>query len=144
MVQKTYMAKPADLTRQCYLIDAKDKILGRLATRIATLLCGKHKAVYTPNVDTGDTVVVINAGKIRVTGGKLKKKEYQRYSGYPSGQKRVSLETLLGNKPETVIRLAVSRMMPKGRLGDKMQKKLKVYAGEKHPHQAQKPIVLEV
>jgi len=141
---KTYMAKPKDIKRACYLIDAQDKILGRIAAKAATLLRGKHKPIYTPNVDTGDAVIIVNADKVRVTGKKLTDKYYQRYSGYPSGQRSVSLGDMLKHKPTKVMELAIGRMMPKGPLGDQMQKKLKVYAGDKHPHQAQKPIVMEV
>lgn len=142
--QKTYMAKPGELKQQCYLIDAKDKILGKVATKAATILRGKHKPTYTPHVDTGDMVVVINAEKIRVSGRKLEQKSYQRYSGYPSGLKLVSLAVMLEKKPKTVIELAVARMIPKGPLGRRAQSHLKVYAGDKHPHQAQKPIPVEI
>ncbi len=144
MVTKTYMAKSQTVERKYYVVDANGKVLGRMASKIAAVLRGKHKPTFTPHVDTGDTVIVINAEKIRVTGKKLSQKEYQRYSGYPSGQKRVKLETMLQKKPATVIRLAVERMLPKGPLGNKLKKKLKVYSGDKHPHQAQKPIPLEV
>ena len=144
MINKTYMAKPAELTRNCYLIDAQDKILGRIATKAATILRGKHKPDFTPHVDTGDTVVIINAEKVRVTGKKLLQKEYQRYSGYPSGQRCVSLENMLAKNPEEVLRLAVTRMLPSGKLGTQIRKKLKVYAGDKHPHQSQKPITIEI
>ena len=125
-------------------MDAKDKILGRLATKIAVILRGKHKAIFTPHLDTGDGVIVINASKIKVTGRKLKQKIYRRYSGYPGGLREVPLETLLMKKPETVIQLAVRRMLPGGTLGRNMMKKLKVYADDKHPHYAQNPVVLEV
>lgn len=141
---KTYMAKKEDVKRNCYLIDAKDKVLGRLAAKAASVLCGKHKAIFTPHVDTGDMVIVINAEKVRVTGRKLEKKVYQRFSGYPSGQKIVVLGDMLAKKPTQVIRLAVLRMMPKSRLGSQIFKKLKIYAGDKHGHSAQKPILLEV
>ena len=141
---KTYMAKKEDVKRNCYLIDAKDKVLGRLAAKAASILCGKHKAIFTPHVDTGDMVIVINAEKVRVTGKKLEKKVYQRFSGYPSGQKIVVLGDMLAKKPTQVIRLAVLRMMPKSRLGSQIFKKLKIYAGDKHGHSAQKPILLEV
>ena len=144
MFSKTYLAKKTEIQRNCYLIDVQDKILGRLATRVATILRGKHKAIYTPHVDTGDTVIIINADKIRVTGNKLAKKQYQRYSGYPSGQRSIRLEDMLKKSPTTVLKLAITRMIPKGPLGNQMKKKLKIYAGDKHPHQAQKPTVLEV
>ena len=141
---KTYIAKKEDIKRIWYLVDAKDKILGRLATKIAVILRGKHKVIFTPHLDTGDGVIVINASKIKVTGRKLKQKIYRRYSGYPGGLREVPLETLLMKKPETVIQLAVRRMLPGGTLGRNMMKKLKVYADDKHPHYAQNPVVLEV
>ncbi|MCX5681768.1 MAG: 50S ribosomal protein L13 [Candidatus Omnitrophica bacterium] len=146
MIKKTksYMAKDADVKRACFLVDAKDKILGRVAARVATILCGKHKATFTPHVDTGDMVIIIKAEKIRVTGRKLKQKMYHRYSGYPSGLKYVALEDMLANRPTKVLQLAISRMLPKGRLGSQIIKKLKIYTGEKHEHAAQKPIALEV
>jgi len=144
LVNKTYVAKKEDIKRQWYLVDARDKILGRLAVKIAVLLRGKHKVIFTPHLDTGDGVIVINASKIKVTGKKLKEKLYRRYSGYPGGLREITLETLLAKKPETVIKLAVRRMLPGGPLGRDMLKKLKVYADDKHLHKAQNPIVLEV
>ena len=141
---KTYMAKTSEVQRKCYLIDAKDKVLGRVATKVATILRGKHKPTYTPHVDTGDVVIIINAEKIRVTGNKLENKMYQRYSGYPSGQKSVKLSEMLKRAPAQVMYLAVNRMIPSGALGNKVKTKLKVYAGEDHPHQSQKPIPLEI
>jgi len=141
---KTYMAKTADVKRSCYIVDANNKILGRVAARVAAILCGKHKAIYTPHTDTGDMVIIINAEKIKVTGRKLEQKFYQRYSGYPSGQKSVVLADMLTNKPTQVLKLAIQRMLPKNRLGSKIIKKLYLYAGDKHGHQAQKPIALEV
>ena len=141
---RTRMMKSTEVDRKCYLIDAKDQILGRLAAKTATILRGKHKAIFTPHVDTGDMVIIVNAEKIRVTGKKMVQKEYQRFSGYPSGQKRVRLEEMMAKRPTQVIRLAVTRMIPKGKLGDQMVKKLKIFAGDKHTHQAQKPIPLEV
>jgi large subunit ribosomal protein L13 len=143
-MDKTYVAKKEDIKRKWYLVDAKGKILGRLAARIATILRGKHKAIYTPHLDTGDGVIVINAAKIRVTGRKPKQKVYRRYSGYIGGLREVTLENMLKNKPQTVIKLAVRRMLPKGSLGEAMFKKLKVYADDKHSHQCQAPIPLEV
>jgi len=142
--QKSYMAKIEDIQTGCYLIDAKDKVLGKIATKAATILRGKHKPTYTPHVDTGDTVVIVNAEKIRVTGKKLQQKIYQRYSGYPSGQKTLKLEELLAKAPTQVLRLAINRMIPSGPLGSQVKRKLKIYAGESHPHQAQKPIALEI
>ncbi len=141
---KTYMAKPEEVVRKWYLIDAKGKVLGRLATRIAMILKGKTKAIYTPHVDTGDQVVVINASEVAVTGRKLEQKLYRRYSGYPGGLKEENLETMLKRKPEEVIMRAVKGMLPHNKLGRKMLKKLKVYKGPEHSHQAQKPEVLEV
>ncbi|MFA4889013.1 MAG: 50S ribosomal protein L13 [Candidatus Omnitrophota bacterium] len=141
---RTYVAKKEDIKRVWYLVDAKDKILGRLASKVAVILRGKHKPIFTPHLDTGDGVIVINAAKIRVTGRKLKQKIYRRYSGYPGGLKEVTLETMLAKKPETVLRLAISRMLPSGPLGRDLVKKLKIYADDKHVQQSQKPIVLEV
>lgn len=144
MIQRTYVAKKEDIKRKWYLVDAKDKILGRLAVKIAVILRGKHKPIYTPHLDTGDGVIVINAAKIKVTGRKLKQKVYRRYSGYPGGLREITLDKLLAKKPATVIQLAVSRMLPQGPLGRDMIKKLKVYANDKHAHQAQNPVLLEV
>jgi len=143
-MKSSFMAKTNEVKRQSYIIDANNQILGRLAVKVADILRGKHKPIYTPHVDTGDQVIVINAKKIKVTGNKLKQKTYQRYSGYPSGQRRVKLEVMLEKAPEQVIRLAVNRMIPSGALGNKIKTKLKIYADDKHPHQAQKPIPLEV
>lgn len=143
-MQKTFMAKAEDLKRDCYLIDAKDKILGKVATKTASILRGKHKPIFTPHVDTGDMVVIINAEKIQVTGKKMKDKEYQRYSGYHGGQKTIKLEDLMQRAPTQALKLAITRMIPKGPLGNKMKTKLKIYAGEEHPHQAQKPITLDI
>lgn len=143
-MNKTYIAKKEDIKKQWYIVDAKDKVLGRLAVKVAVILRGKHKPIFTPHIDTGDSVIVINASKIKVTGRKLKQNLYRRYSGYPDGLHEVTLETMLAKKPATVVRLAVERMLPGGPLGSKIKKKLKVYADEKHSHQAQNPIVLEV
>jgi len=141
---RTYEAKKEDIKIQWYLVDAKDKILGRVASKVAVILRGKHKAIFTPYLDTGDGVIVINAAKIKVTGRKLQQKVYRRYSGYPGGLREVYLETLLAKNPTTVFRLAVQRMLPGGPLGRKTLQKLKVYADDKHLHKAQNPIVLEV
>ncbi len=143
-MNKTYVAKKEDIKRQWYLVDAKDKILGRLAAKIAVILRGKHKAIFTPHIDTGDGVIVINAAKIKVTGRKLKQKVYRRFSGYPDGLREVSLENMLKINPKTVIRLAVRRMLPGGPLGRDVLKKLKVYADDKHPHKPQNPVTYEV
>ncbi len=134
---KTYSIKPKEIDRHWYLLDATNQVLGRLATRIAQLLMGKHKPIFTRHLDTGDYVVVINASKISVTGDKLKQKNYYRHSGYPGGLKVRNLEELLQSQPQKVIEHAVKGMLPRNRLGAKMMKKLRVYAGEEHPHQAQ-------
>ncbi len=141
---KTYFAKKKDLTRSWYIVDAKDKILGRLASRIASVLRGKHKPIYTPHIDTGDGVIVLNAAKIKVTGRKIQKKLYRKHSGYPGGFREVNLETMLKESPNTVIRLAVKKMLPGGPLARKCLKKLKIYSDDKHTHKGQKPIELEV
>ena len=138
------MAKTENVERKCYLIDANNKILGKVATKAASILRGKHKPIFTPHIDTGDMVVIINADKIKVTGKKLEQKEYQRYSGYPSGQKRVKLETLLKKAPTKVLELAINGMIPSGPLGNHVKTKLKIYAGGEHPHKAQKPLILEI
>jgi len=143
-MNKTYIAKKEDIKRQWFVVDAKDKILGRLAVKVAVLLRGKHKPIFTPHLDTGDGVIVINAAKIRVSGRKLKQKVYRRYSGYPSGLREVALEDMLEKRPQTVVKLAVQRMLPQGPLGRDIIKKLKVYADDKHPHQAQNPVALGV
>jgi large subunit ribosomal protein L13 len=143
-MNKTYSTKKEDIKRQWFLVDAKDKILGRLAAKVASILRGKHKVIFTPHLDTGDGVIVINAAKIRVTGRKLKQKVYRRYSGYQGGLREVPLEVMLGRKPEMVIRLAVKRMLPGGPLGRDVLKKLKVYADDKHPHKSQNAVILEV
>ncbi len=134
----TYSAKPADIKRQWHLVDASGKTLGRLSTQIARLLMGKHKPMFTPNQDTGDFVVVINADKVRVTGNKAKQKLYYRHSGYPGGFKSVTLEKTMQNNPTRVIEHAVKGMLPHTRLGDRMRKRLRVYAGDAQPHLAQK------
>ncbi|CDF58852.1 50S ribosomal protein L13 [Thermobrachium celere] len=141
---KTYMAKAQEVERKWYVVDATDKTLGRLASQIATILRGKHKPIYTPNVDTGDFVIVINAEKVALTGKKLDQKLYRHHSLYPGGLKEIPYRRLLETKPELAIEEAVRRMLPKGRLGRKMIKKLKVYRGAEHNHHAQKPEVLEL
>ncbi len=134
---KTYSTKASDIKRDWHVIDADDKILGKLATQAASWLMGKHKPMYTRNLDTGDFVVVLNAGKVRVTGNKLKQKLYYRHSGYPGGLKSISLEKLIQTHPTRAIEYAVKGMLPHNRLGASMFKKLKVYAGDTHPHLAQ-------
>ncbi|MEW5758084.1 MAG: 50S ribosomal protein L13 [Candidatus Omnitrophota bacterium] len=135
---KTYIARKQDLEQKWYLIDAKNKVLGRLAVNTAKILRGKHKAIYTPNVNTGDGVVIINASKIRVSGRKLENKIYAFYSGYPGGKKEIPLKTMLAKQPTKVVRLAVQRMLPSGPLAYAMLKKLRVYALDKHMQSAQK------
>jgi len=134
---KTYSTKVSEIERQWHVIDASGKVLGRLVTKVATLLMGKHKPTFSPNLDTGDFVVVINAEKIRVTGNKAKEKLYYRHSGYPGGLKSTSLERMMQTNPTRVIEHAVKGMLPHNRLGAKMFKKLKAYAGDTHPHLAQ-------
>jgi large subunit ribosomal protein L13 len=141
---KTYSTKKQDSKRKWYLVDAKDKILGRLAAKIAVILRGKHKPIFTPCLDIGDSIIVINASKIKVTGRKLQQKVYRRYSGYPGGLREVPLGQMLKQKPQTVIKLAIRRMLPGGPLGRDILKRLKVYADDKHPHVAQQPEVLEL
>jgi large subunit ribosomal protein L13 len=143
-VEKTYSAKPADIERNWYVVDAKDQTLGRLATRIATILKGKHKAIYAPHMDAGDFVIVINADKVHVTGRKMEQKMYYRHSGYPGGLTEISLRDQLVKHPTRVVERAVWGMLPKNALGRQMFRKLKVYAGPDHPHAAQKPKALEV
>ena len=143
-MQKTYLAKKGDLRRAWYIIDAQNKILGKLAVQAASILRGKHKVQYTPNIDCGDHVIVINAAKVKVTGKKLSQKVYRRYSGYPGGLREVYLDEMLKKKPTEVIMLAVRRMLPGGPLGRDMIKKLKVYGQDSHPHASAKPVVLEV
>jgi large subunit ribosomal protein L13 len=141
---KTYAVKASEIEHGWWLVDATDQTLGRLATRIATLLEGKHKPIYSPHLDTGDHVVVVNAGKIKVTGNKLLQKRYYRHSGYPGGLREENLQTLLARKPELVIERAVKGMLPQNRLGRAMYRKLKVYSGPNHPHQAQQPQAAEL
>ncbi len=140
----TYTATPATIKRDWYVVDATDKILGRLATEIARRLRGKHKVTYTPHMDTGDYIVVVNAEKIRVTGNKASNKIYYRHSGFPGGLKQITFEKLQQKSPETIIQRAVKGMLPKGPLGRAMFRKLKVYAGPDHQHSAQQPIQLEL
>lgn len=136
---KTYYAKPGEVNREWLLIDAQDQVLGRVASKAAQILRGKHKPTYTPHVDTGDFVVIVNADKVRVTGKKATDKEYYRHSGYPGGLKCETFEEAVAKHPERVIEHAVKGMLPKNTLGRAMAKKLKVYAGAEHPHMAQKP-----
>ena len=140
---KTYSAKPGEVTREWYLVDAEGKTLGRLATQIADTLRGKRKPQYTPHVDTGDFVIVVNAEKIQVTGNKLDQKRYYRHSGYPGGLRSRTLREQLERRPTEVLRVAVKGMLPKNRLARQQITKLKIYAGPEHPHEAQSPKPLE-
>ena len=139
MTTKTYTLREAEIDRRWYVVDATDETLGRLASRIARVLEGKNKPTYTPNLDSGDHVIVLNAGKVAVSRDKLTSKVYARHSGYPGGYKEETLGHLLGRRPEEVLRRAVKGMLPHNRLGAKQLRKLKVYAGPDHPHQAQQP-----
>ncbi|MDP8254381.1 MAG: 50S ribosomal protein L13 [Candidatus Alcyoniella australis] len=141
---KTYNAKPGEVERIWYLLDAQDLVLGRISTRIADVLRGKHKPQYTPHVDTGDFVVVINAEKVKLTGNKLEDKKYYRHTGYIGGLKYRTAEQMLEEKPTEVLKHSVKGMLPKSSLGRTMFKKLKVYAGPEHPHEAQLPRKLEI
>ncbi len=141
---RTYSAKPGEVQRSWHLVDARGKVLGRLATEVAMVLRGKRKPQFTPHVDTGDFVIVVNAEKVLLTGKKLKQKMYYRASGYPGGLKATAAGNLLKSHPERLIQYAVRGMLPKTKLGDAVYRKLKVYAGGKHPHQAQKPVPLEI
>lgn len=140
---KTYQAKKEDIEHKWYLVNAEGKVLGRLSTELAKILKGKNKPTYTPHVDTGDFVIVVNAGKITLTGKKMKDKIYYHHTGYPGGIKEMNAEKLLARKPTEMIRMAVRGMLPKNSLGRQMLRKLKIYAGPNHPHEAQKPISLE-
>ena len=141
---KTYMAKPAEVERKWYVVDATDMVLGRLASQVAMVLRGKNKPTFTPNVDTGDYVIIINADKVRLTGKKLEKKYYRYHTGYIGGLKEVQYKKLMAEKPEFVVYKAVKGMLPKNTLGAKMLKKLRVYAGAEHDHQAQCPVELKL
>lgn len=141
---KTYLATQKDVTRKWFVVDAKGKVLGRLASGIATVLHGKHKPLFTPHIDCGDGVIVINAKDIKVTGRKMQQKLYGTYSGYPSGLNQRGLDRMLKEKPAQVIRVAVKNMLPKNKIGRQMIKRLKVYADKNHPHQSQDPEELKV
>lgn len=141
---KSFIAKPNEIERKWYVIDADGKTLGRLSTEIASILRGKHKPIFTPHVDTGDYVIVINAEKVVLTGKKLEQKAYRYHTGYPGGLKEVPYSTLIEKNPEKIINLAVKGMLPKNSLGRSMFKKLKVYKGSEHKHEAQKPEVYEI
>jgi large subunit ribosomal protein L13 len=143
MTSKTYVTKPTDIEHRWWVVDAEGQTLGRLASKIAPYLTGKNKPIYTPNLDTGDYVIVINAAGIRVTGNRMSQKRYYRHSGYPGGLRSLTLEQLMEKNPERAIESAVRGMLPRNALGRQMLKKLKVYAGDEHPHAAQQPQVLE-
>ncbi len=143
-MRTTYITKTADIERKWYVVDATGQTLGRLSTQIAHILKGKHKPIYTPTLDTGDNIIVINADKIEVTGKKLDQKLYRKHSDYVGGLKETTLREMMDKKPEQVIKLAVKGMLPKKALGKQMLGKLHVYAGENHPHAAQMPEVLEI
>lgn len=142
-IMKTYMAKPAEVERKWYVVDATDMVLGRLASQVAMVLRGKNKPTFTPNVDTGDYVIIINADKVRLTGKKLEKKYYRYHTGYIGGLKEVQYKKLMAEKPEFVVYKAVKGMLPKNAIGRTMIKKLHVYAGNEHNHQAQQPVELK-
>ncbi len=141
---KTFSAKPADVQRDWYLVDASGKTLGRLASEVARRLRGKHKPEYTPHVDTGDYIVIVNADKIKVTGKKARDKKYYHHTGFPGGIRETDFQTLQGYKPERIVELAIKGMMPRNPLGRDMLRKLKVYAGSEHPHSAQQPRTLDI
>jgi len=143
-MKKTPTPKKGEITRKWYLIDARNKTLGRLASQIAKILRGKHKPYFVPHMDCGDGVIVINSKYIKVTGKKLKQKVYRKHSGYMGGLKTITLEKLLEKNPAKVLRLAVERMIPRTSLGKRIMRKLKIYPEDKHPHQAQKPQILEI
>ena len=140
----TFMAKPAEVTRRWLLIDATDLVVGRLAVQIANILRGKHRPEYTPHIDTGEFVVVINAGKLRFTGKKMQTKEYHWYTRYPGGLKTATARTLIDTHPDRILREAVKRMVPRNKLGRQQMTKLKIYGGPQHPHQAQQPQELTI
>jgi len=141
---KTYQAKKEELEHKWYLVNADGKVLGRLSTELVKILKGKNKPTYTPHMDTGDFVVVVNAGKVTLTGKKMKDKIYYHHTGYPGGIKEMNAEKLLAKKPTEMIRMAVKGMLPKNSLGRQMLRKLKIYAGPSHPHEAQRPVPLEL
>jgi large subunit ribosomal protein L13 len=141
---KTYVTKPADVERSWYVVDAEGQTLGRLASQVAAVLRGKHKPIYSPSVDAGDFVIVVNADKIHVSGRRMEQKMYYRHSGYPGGLSEMTLKEQLNRYPTRPVELAIKGMLPKNKLGRQMIKKLKVYAGPDHPHQAQQPVPMEL
>ncbi|MCC7192844.1 MAG: 50S ribosomal protein L13 [Phycisphaeraceae bacterium] len=144
MNRQTFQAKPGQVKQNWVVIDAADQVLGRLSAKVAMLLMGKHKPEYTPQTDTGDFVVVINADKIRILGSKPELKTFQTYSGYPGGQKRMTYKWMLANKPDLLVERSIRRMLPKTKLGSHMIGKLKIYRGAEHPHSSQKPQTVQV
>ena len=144
MQRRTYSAKPSDVKQEWHLVDAEGLALGRIASRIARILMGKHKPMYTPHLDTGDYVIVVNAERVHLSGKKFDQKVYYHYTGWAGGLKETSVREMLAKKPEKVIHLAVRRMLPKSKLGRQMIKKLKIYAGSEHPHGAQMPAALAI
>nr|WP_139380216.1 50S ribosomal protein L13 [Maledivibacter halophilus] len=143
-MMKSYVAKPQEVERKWYVVDAEGKTLGRLATQVATILRGKHKPTFTPHVDTGDFVIILNAEKVKLTGKKLDQKMYRWHTGYPGGLKERTYREMINNKPEKVVFSAVKGMLPKNKLGRQMIKKLRVYRGPEHGHQAQQPEILDI
>ena len=143
-VQKTFTAKPKEIERKWYIIDAEDVVLGRLASEVAKILRGKHKPTYTPNIDTGDHVIIINAEKVRLTGNKIASKKYFWHTGFPGGIKETTPNKLFGKKPTKVVELAIGRMISRNKLGKQQMRKLRVYAGAEHEHAAQNPEVLDI
>ena len=141
---RTYSPKASDVQRQWHVIDASDVVLGRLATQAATLLRGKHKPIFAPHVDTGDFVIIVNAGKVSLSGNKRAQKQYRRHSGYPGGLRETSYDEMLRTRPQLVVEKAIKGMLPHTTLGRQMASKLKVYAGPTHPHQAQQPVPYEI
>ena len=144
MQRRTYSAKPGEIHQGWHLVDAEGVVLGRMASRVARILQGKHRPVYTPHIDTGEFVVVVNAEKVRLTGRKMEQKVYHQYTGWAGGLRETAVADMMAKKPEEVIRLAVKRMLPKSSLGRRMLKKLKIYAGPEHPHEAQQPEPLDI
>lgn len=143
-MRSTYIVKASEIQRKWYVVDAQDHTLGRLSSEVAKVLRGKHKPMYTPNMDTGDHVIIVNADKIRVTGNKMEQKVYRRHTGYFGGQKETLLKVMMAKKPADVLKHSIKGMLPKNTLGRQMFKKLKVYAGPEHRHEAQKPEALEI
>lgn len=143
-VQKTTIPKKDQIEKKCYLVDAEGKTLGRLAAKVAAVLRGKTRPTFTPNMEMGDSVIIVNAEKIRVTGKKVTDKFYDRYTGFHSGLKSITFADMIKDRPTMVLELAINRMLPKSKLGDRMKTRLHIYAGAEHPHKAQKPVALEV